>query len=76
MITVPMAGSTFDVEINGDIRQPHRVSQFILDEVRLSAASEYLSAGKKLSKAERQYWQNAARKTDVKNFGPPGRGRR
>jgi histidinol-phosphate/aromatic aminotransferase/cobyric acid decarboxylase-like protein len=71
-----MADSVFDVEINGDIRQPHRVSQFTLDEVRLAAASEYLSNSRKLTKTEREYWQNAARKTDVKNFTPPGRGRR
>ena len=54
-VEVKIGNDTFDVELDGTVFQPRRVSSTLLDEVRVIAADSFLGR-RVLTKGQRDYW--------------------
>lgn len=67
-VTVKSQGKDFTIDVDGNVREPHRVSQFVLDDARLEASHHFLNRANHLNKAQRDYWMGVARTTVLANF--------
>lgn len=72
MITIEMNGKKFDVSVNGSVYQPENVSQFLIDEVRLSASKQFLFEGS-LTREQREYWSSVSKASQLMNFVNPSK---
>lgn len=74
-VTVTVNNLQFDVSVSGDISQPQRVNNVIIDEVRLAAAEHFLALrtvdlqGLGLTKAQKEYWSAVRTVTPVEKRG-------
>ncbi len=59
-------GVDFQVDADGAIYQSQRVGDALRDNVRRLAADHFLSAGSKITLAQRRHWTNVARRSEVR----------